>query len=292
MKRVLVFLLCIVMVFTIFSSCGSEEEVDTSDETKESQQDDIEGELLKIKEADKLFVGMTERPTMNFKDENGELTGFDTELAKLYADKLGVEAEFVIIDWNNKYEALESGTIDCIWNGLTATDEVKENTLISEPYAKDAQVIVMPKDKLADYPDVDSVLELSFAVVDGSVASEAAMAFGFNVVSAVQDQETALSKVALGSVDACIIDIATAIKLTTVGSEYAEYGYTVELSPEEYVVAFRKDSNLADDFNAFIKIDEVKDSLNKLAEKYQLSPMEQFLNIKRCPIWTPFIFKY
>ncbi len=276
MKKIFAMILCLFVVFTVFSACGSNETndgADTSELTGEVQQNKFaNGELAEIKEAGKLLIGMTERPPMNYKDESGEWIGFDTELAKAYAKELGVEAEFVVIDWNNKYIDLESGAIDCIWNGLTLTEEGKANSLISDPYAKDAQVVVMANAKLADYPDVDSMIELSFAVVDGSVGSEAAQAFGYNVASTVNDPQAALSEVASGSVDACIIDIASAVSLTGDDTEYAEYGYEVELSPEEYVVAFRKDSNLTADFNAFIAKALKDGTLDTIAEKYQLTP--------------------
>ncbi|MBR6513281.1 MAG: transporter substrate-binding domain-containing protein [Clostridia bacterium] len=263
MKKILALIICAMMVFTLFA-CNAP--VNTNDAGN-----DATGDIAAVKAAGKLVVGMTDYAPMNYKDENGAWTGFDTEFAQAYAAKLGVDVEFIIIDWDNKYTELEAKSIDCIWNGMTITEEGKLNASISDPYVKNAQVVVMANDKLADYADTASMTELSFAVENGSAGADAAEAAGFTNVTAVQDQAAALLEVASGSVDACIIDITMANAMTGEGTSYADYGYTVELSAEEYGVAFRKGSDLTADFNAFMAEAMTDGTLDNLADKYELT---------------------
>lgn len=91
-----------------------------------------------------LIVGITEFEPMDYKDASGEWIGFDADMARMVADKLGVEAQFVIIDWDNKSMELESKNIDVVWNGMTLTNEVREAMECTNPYCNNAQVIVVP----------------------------------------------------------------------------------------------------------------------------------------------------
>lgn len=163
-----------------------------------------------IKANGKMIIGITDYAPMNFKDEKGNWTGFDTEFAEAVCTKLGVTAEFVEIDWDNKFIALESKAIDCIWNGMTISEEVLKNTNCSVAYVKNAQVVVMAEDKIADYADAEAMKELSFAVESGSAGASAAEDSGFENVIEVGTQTDALLEVASGSCDACIIDLTMA----------------------------------------------------------------------------------
>lgn len=91
-----------------------------------------------------LIVGITEFEPMDYKDASGNWIGFDADMARMVADKLGVEAQFVIIDWDNKIMELDSKNIDVVWNGMTLTNEVKEAMECTNPYCNNAQVIVVP----------------------------------------------------------------------------------------------------------------------------------------------------
>ena len=162
-----------------------------------------------VKEAGKLVIGITDYAPMNFKDDKGEWTGFDTEFAQAVCAKLGVEAEFVEIEWDSKFIALESKAIDCIWNGMTISEEVKKNTNCSVAYVKNAQVVVMDKSKIADYKTAEDMKDLVFAVEAGSAGASAAEENGFEIVEATA-QTDALLEVESGSCDACIIDLTMA----------------------------------------------------------------------------------
>lgn len=167
-------------------------------------------DLSEIKSKGKLVIGITDYAPMNFKDENGKWTGFDTEFANAVCEKLGVEAEFVEIEWDSKFMALESKAIDCIWNGMTISDEVLKNTSCSKAYVKNAQVVVMAADKIADYKDAESMKDLTFAVEAGSAGATAAKENGFENVVEATAQTDALLEVQSGACDACIIDLTMA----------------------------------------------------------------------------------
>ena len=163
-----------------------------------------------IKENGKMVIGITDYAPMNYKDEQDNWTGFDTEFALAVCEKLGVEAEFVEIDWDNKFVALESKVIDCIWNGMTISEDVINNTSCSVAYVKNAQVVVMAADKAAEFTDPAAMADLSFAVESGSAGAAAAEDNGYANVVEVGTQTDALLEVTSGSCDACIIDITMA----------------------------------------------------------------------------------
>ncbi len=175
-------------------------------ETEEAVLSDVDY----IKANGKMIIGITDYEPMNYKDEQNEWTGFDTEFALAVCEKLGVTAEFIEIDWDNKFVALESKAIDCIWNGMTISEDVLNNTSCSVAYVKNAQVVVMKADAAADYADAESMAELSFAVESGSAGAAAAEECGFENVVEVGTQTDALLEVTSGSCDACIIDLTMA----------------------------------------------------------------------------------
>ena len=203
-----------------------------------------DSDLSAIKEKGVIVVGITDFAPMDYKDDNGEWIGFDADLALLFAQEIGVDVEFQEIDWDNKILELNAGSVDCIWNGMTLTEEVDAAMECTGTYALNAQVVVMKADALAEYPDVESMKELSFAVEAGSAGEAVAAEAGLEVNS-VQNQAAALMEVAAGTSDACVIDKTMADAMTGEGTSYAELGYAVALSSEEYVVGFRKGSDAA-----------------------------------------------
>ena len=92
-----------------------------------------------------LIVGITEFEPMDYKDASGEWIGFDADMARVVAEKLGVEAQFVVIDWDNKIMELDSKNIDVVWNGMTLTNEVTSAMECTGAYCNNAQVVVVPK---------------------------------------------------------------------------------------------------------------------------------------------------
>ena len=174
------------------------------------EEEAVLSDLDYVKANGKLIIGITDYEPMNYKDANDEWTGFDTEFALAVCEKLGVEAEFVEIEWDSKFLALESKTIDCIWNGMTISDEVLKNTSCSAAYVKNAQVVVMSAENAAKYTTAEDMADLTFAVESGSAGAAAAEENGFANVVEAGTQTDAYLEVTSGSCDACIIDITMA----------------------------------------------------------------------------------
>ncbi len=225
-----------------------------------------------VAEKGTLVVGITEYKPMDFKDENGQWTGFDAELAGMFARELGVECEFfVLADWGKKFYELESKNIDVIWNGMTITEEVTLNTNCSKPYILNAQVLVMKADVVGSYPDAASLADLTVAVENGSAGQDAAVAAGVSKIVAVQDQAAALMEVAAGTSDACVIDITMAQNMTGPGTGYEDLAPGLRLTSEEYGVGFRKDSDLTAKLNDLMAAWKADGTLQALADKYGLT---------------------
>ncbi len=211
----------------------------------------------------KLVVGITDFAPMDFPGENGEWVGFDADLARAFAESLGVTAEFTVIDWDNKTLELDAGNIDCIWNGMTLTDGVRAAMETSKPYCGNAQVVVAPKDK-AEGLEYGA---LTFAVEAGSAAEELALEKGWQIAS-MQSQGDALLEVASGASNACIIDQLMAGAMIGEGTSYPDLVLVEALNTEEYGVGFRKGSDLAARLDEFLDAKYADGSLAELAEKY------------------------
>jgi len=260
MKKILAIVLAVIMVAACFAGCGKK---DASD-------------LAAIQKKGKIIVGITDYAPMDYKDDKGEWTGFDAEFARLFAEELGVEIEFFVIsDWGKKFIELQDGNIDAVWNGMTITDEAKLNSSVSNPYVLNAQVLVMKADKVANYKDAASLVDLKVAVENGSAGEDAATEAKIKNIVKVQDQGAALLEVKAGTSDACIIDITMAKAMTGAGTDYADLAAGFSLTEEEYGVSFRKDSDLTAKFNEFMKKLIENGELEKLAKKYNLTLAEQ-----------------
>ena len=220
-----------------------------------------------IKAKGTLVVGVTDFEPMDYIDANGNWVGFDAELAEAFADSLGVKVEFIEIDWDNKVLELDGNTIDCVWNGMTLTEEVKSAMECSKAYCNNAQVVIVNADVADQYQTVESLSALNFAVEAGSAGAEEAAANGLNYVE-VQNQASALMEVAAGTSDAAIIDALMAAAMVGEGTSYDKLTYTIALNSEEYGVGFRKGSDLAEKLNAFLDASLADGTTMALAEKY------------------------
>lgn len=220
-----------------------------------------------VKDKGTLVVGITNFEPMDYKDENGDWIGFDADLAKAFAESLGVDVEFVEIDWDNKILELEGKTIDCVWNGMTLTEEVTSSMECTDAYLENAQVVVVPADVADKYQDEDSLADLSFAAEAGSAGEEELEARGLNVTP-VTAQADALMEVEAGTSDAAVIDLLMAAAMIGEGTSYADLTYTVSLNSEEYGVGFRKGSDLTDELNDFFTASYEDGTIQELAEQY------------------------
>ena len=249
------------------TAAPAEEQAPAAEETEEAPAD---SDIAYIQANGKLVVGITDFAPMDYQDENGEWIGFDADMAKAFAKSLGVEAEFVEIDWDNKIMELGAKTIDCVWNGMTLTDEVTSAMSCSNAYCNNSQVVVVPADKAADFQSVDACSALSFAVESGSAGKAEVEKLGYSFTE-VKDQATALMEVAAGTADAAVIDSLMAGAMVGEGTGYDSLTYTVSLNAEEgeqYGVGFRQGSDLAEALNEFFKTAYADGSMTACAETY------------------------
>lgn len=257
MKKKLTLVLALMMLVLCFTGCG-----------KNASASDMKA----VQDKGKLVVGITDYAPMDFKDENGEWTGFDAEFARMFAKELGVEAEFLVLtDWGMKFQELDSKNIDAVWNGMTITEEVTLNSSCSNAYVINAQVVVMKADVVGDYDYIESLSDLKFAVENGSAGQAALDDLGITGYVTLQDQAAALMEVAAGTSDACVIDITMANAMTGEGTSYADLAAGISLTSEEYGVAFRKDSDMTAKFNELLAKWMADGTLDALAEKYSLT---------------------
>ena len=260
MKKMITLVLALLMLASLLTACGNA-----------APKTDLES----IKDAGKLVVGITDYAPMDYKDENGNWTGFDAEFAQLFAKELGVECEFyVIADWGKKFMELETKQIDAVWNGMTITEEATSNSSVSDPYVINAQVVVMKADVVANYADTASMNGLTIAVENGSAGQDAAAAIEGATIVPLQDQAAALMEVKAGTADACVIDITMAYAMTGEGTNYADLAAGISLTEELYGVSFRKDSDLTAAFNTFMAKLKEDGTLQALADKYDLTLAE------------------
>ena len=246
-------------------------ETDVSDAAEEdaAAEDSAAGEsdMAYVQEKGTLVVGITDFAPMDYKDENGEWIGFDADMAKAFAESLGVEAEFVEIDWDNKILELDGKTIDCVWNGMTLTEDVLSAMECSNAYCNNAQVVIVPADVADQYQDEESLADLTFAVEAGSAGEEQVQALGLNYTP-VTAQSDALMEVAAGTSDAAVIDSLMAAAMVGEGTGYEDLTYTIGLNSEEYGVGFRKGSDLAAALNDFFASSYADGTMESVAETY------------------------
>ncbi len=251
MKKILSIIMAALTLFSCvfaFASCGKEE---------------------------KLVCGVTIIKNMNELDKDGNWTGFETEFAEAVAEKLGMKAEFVKISWEQKYNELNSGAIDCIWNGFTANSEDNgkkrsEYVDFSYGYMLNQQCIVVKKDKLAEITSEQDLADKSACVEGGSAGASYAESVTDknNVVSATSQMDT-FAEVKSGAVDFAVVDMLLAKNICGEGNyEDLAIVEAIQLDFEIYAVGFKKGSELTAKVNAAIKELEADGTLMELAKKY------------------------
>ncbi len=278
MKKTIALLLSLVMLFA-FAACGEADPAESDaagesaapeESTAPEESAAAESDLAAIKEKGTLIVGITNFEPMDYQDENGEWIGFDADLAKAFAESIGVTAEFQEIEWDNKVMELDGHTIDVVWNGMTLTDEVLSAMECSNAYLNNAQVVVLPADQAESYPDVESMSGLNFAVESGSAGEQMAVENGLSYTPVV-DQATAVLEVSSGTCDAAIIDSLMAAAMVGEGTSYADLTYTISLNSEEYGVGFRKGSDMCEALNEFFVSAWADGTIQELADTYGVS---------------------
>ena len=295
MKKTLSLVLALAMCLSL-AACGNNGTQDqssqsgsnasASDGSSGSQQGDnssvdaADSDWAKIESNGTMKIGITYFEPMNYFDDNGELTGFETEFATAVCEKLGVTPEFVEINWDSKIMELQAQTIDCIWNGMTITPELQEALTISDPYIKNYQVVVIRSDNADVYTSTADLVGKTVEAEAGSAGEAAIIGEGADeslkqaeYISAAKQTDTLL-EVKTGAADAAVLDFVLAGAMVGQG-DYSDLIIipNLQLSVEEYGVGFRKDSDAAEKVNEAMQALIEDGTLNTLAEKYDLAEL-------------------
>ena len=284
MKKTIALILAIIMIAALpmLASCdgnNSNTSSNTSDNTSgnnASGSNETGNESSSASE--KLICGVTEYEPMNYRDSAGNWTGFDTEFALLVGEKLGMDVEFQMIEWGNKFAELNSGAITCIWNGFTAnaseSDGTPRSTLCSMTYSYmlNQQCVVIKADRTGEFSSIDDLVGKSAAVESGSAGETAAqdlVGSSGNTVGASAQINTFL-EVKSGAADCAIVDVLLARRIAGSG-DYSDLAIAdIELDAEVYAIGFKTGSSLTARVNQAMKELYDDGTLATLADKYGL----------------------
>lgn len=239
MKKVFAGFLAAVMCLAIFAGCAKKDE--GTDQTQDQATADVSWEYIQNK--GKIVMGLDDSfPPMGFRDDNGELVGFDIDMAKAVSEKLGVELELQPIDWKTKELELNNKNVDLLWNGFSVTPERAAALTLSKPYMTNVQSVLVKKD--SSIKTLADLKNKKVAVQDGSSAQGALKEMDeelYNSITQLDFKEnvTALNDVASGQADALAVDSVVANYL--ISKRPNEFVLLEEtLAPEEYAIGFRK----------------------------------------------------
>ena len=273
-KKIIALVLAVLMAAMcfVFAACGDKggEETTVAGETTETASD-----LDYIKANGKMIIGYTEFAPMNYKDDEGNFVGFETEFAKAVCEELGDEAQFQLIDWGAKETELKSKTIDCIWNGMTITPERKAEMEISTAYMANKQVLLVKAENADKYLTAEDLKGANIvAEIESAgegVAKENEL-FAEAKYTAVDSQAKALMEVASGVADGCVVDYVLSIGMIGEGTDYEDLVVVDELAfaEEEYGIAFRKGADTCAAVNEAISNLVESGKLAEIAKTYKL----------------------
>ena len=223
-----------------------------------------------------IVIGYTEIRPLNYKDEDANLVGFDTEFAKAVCEKLGYEIEFhKIKDWSRLESEFTEYHVDCIWNGVTITPEREKYLTFTEPYMTNKQVIVVAADKAEGFNPHDAKIAVESGSVGQKVVSTDGVFAGCATVE-VSTQTDTLKEVASGTVTCAMLDYVVAMSMIGEGTDYEKLVIldSYEFEEEKYGVAFAKDNEeIRDEFQKAIDELMVDGTIAKLAKKYNLQEL-------------------
>ena len=224
-------------------------------------------------EYEKVVVGLDDTfAPMGFRDENGELTGVDVELAKAVSEELDIPFEFQPIDWSMKETELNNGTVDLLWNGYSITDERKEAVAFTDPYLKNKQIIVTMADS-----DINSIADLSgktVAVQDMSSALDAVeskeeVRSTFKDLVTFETNDQCLRDLEAGRSDAVVADeVLVKYYISQKGAEKYKI-LDEDFGEEEYAVGARKsDTELVEKINGAMDTLKENGTTKSIGEKW------------------------
>lgn len=258
---------CISLVISFFCcGCGQKKTEHTSTISQKYDSD-----LEYIMDKGNMIIGITDFKPLDYL-ENSKWIGFDADFATLFAENLGVSVTFLEIDWDKKVELLNDGTIDCVWNGMTLSEEVKDTMSYSISYLNNAQMVVVPKKNAEGLQTIEDCMHFLFAVESGSTGESELKERNYRYIQADSQME-ALSNVNLEKADAAVIDAIMASALIGSGKQFEKLLCVASVGTEEYVVGFRKGSDITEKFNVFWREHYKKGTVKELAEKYEVQEM-------------------
>ncbi len=271
MKKIMALVLALLMAMTAFAGMAMAEESDWA----------------YVQGNGKIIIGMTLFAPMNYY-EGADFVGFDTELSTAVFQKLGIEVEFIEINWDSKEIELNSKNIDCIWNGMCITEERKQNMEMSNPYLYNTQAMVMKADKaeelLANVEGAYVVAEQGSTgegKLQGTIADDETVVvsakeyFAKANYNPVDSMAKALLEVKSGTADIALVDSVCALAMVGEGTDYEDLIADVSnnFGLQEYGIGFRKGSDITALVNEAI-IELTKDgTVAEIAAKYGLTDM-------------------
>ena len=284
MKKLIALAMAGLMTATAFAGCGgSNDKKDSKADEKpatasEATNDSAAGDWKYIADKGSMTIGITYFEPMNYKDKDGKLVGFETEFSEAVCEELGVTAKFQEIEWDSKEIELSSKTIDCIWNGLTITDERKANMSITNPYMENKQVMVCKKENVEKFSTAEGVSGANVVAEAGSAGEDVGKQDKFFAEAnfeSVESQATALLEVKAGTADIAIIDYVMSIGTLRSGSDFENLSMVEaqSFSPEQYGIAFRKGSDATAKVNDAMKKLAENGKLKAIADKYNLTDL-------------------
>ncbi len=276
MKKLLAILMAGVLAAGALAGCGGSSGTSGASSNSSAVSDD---DWTYIQNKGDFIIGITYFEPMNYLDDSGTLTGFETEFATAVCEEMGVTPKFQKIDWDSKEVELNAKTIDCIWNGLSITDERKENMDISTPYMENKQVMVTKAENADKYTTAEALNGATVVAEKKSAGEEVAQSDEFFAQAeyvSVDSQAKALLEVKSGTADIAVIDYVMSIGTLRDGSDYADLSVieSQSFSPEQYGIAIRKNSTATlEKLNAAIQTVADSGKLNTIAEKYNLEDL-------------------
>ncbi len=285
MKKILSMLLALSLAAVSFVGCSQNQETqqsgsEASDAAANVSEGDSQAEntgddsLQKIKDKGQLVLGLDDSfPPMGFRDTDNNIVGYDIDLAKEVAERMGVELVITPVDWDYKETELNDGNVDCLWNGMSVDDERKEKMNLSEPYMENRQVVVVLADSgintLADLAGKSVILQAGSTAV-GALDSKEDVKSTLREVTEVPDNVQAMMELGQGTGDAVVMDEVVARYYISKSDNPDQFKVLDEaLSDEVYAVGFRKaDQSLRDEVQKILGEMKADGTLKTITEKW------------------------
>ena len=263
-----VFAMMMVAMLAVFAGCSSSSDTNSGTADSGTAQDNS---LQNVLDKGTLVLGLDDSfPPMGFRDENNNIVGFDIDVATEVANRMGVELKLQPIEWSTKEMELNTGSVDCLWNGLSIDDERKQAMDLSEPYMTNRMVLVVLND--SEYTDQASLAGKTIGVQNGSTAEKILEESDFsrtigNTIG-FKDNVTAFMELETKGIDAIFMDEVVANYAIT--SQNKDFKVLEDgLTEEEYAVGFKKGNTaLKNEVQKYIDEMKADGTMTQISEKW------------------------